>query len=151
MPRNGWALVCDVELDSLFWYLSQGTSSAPAAATLSAVTSGDLDLFTEQAAKSEEVAKKQLSKDSILSLYGAGAIQQQGAPGNSSKPAFSAAVVVLECQWCFFLFVLCNECFCCCSLHNYKTDMKEALGNRKHIQDAQNFIHLRLTAWCHIT
>lgn len=60
---------------------AQGTSSAPAAATLSAVTSGDLDLFTEQAAKSEEVAKKQLSKDSILSLYGAGAIQQQGAPG----------------------------------------------------------------------
>ncbi|KAB0355719.1 hypothetical protein FD755_021660 [Muntiacus reevesi] len=60
---------------------AQGTSSAPAAATLSAVTSGDLDLFTEQAAKSEEVAKKQLSKDSILSLYGAGAIQQQSAPG----------------------------------------------------------------------
>ncbi|XP_025150724.3 stromal membrane-associated protein 1 isoform X4 [Bubalus bubalis] len=60
---------------------AQGTSSAPAAATLSAVTSGDLDLFTEQAAKSEEVAKKQLSKDSILSLYGAGAIQQQAAPG----------------------------------------------------------------------
>ena len=87
-----------MEFDSLFWYLSQGTSSAPAAATLSAVTSGDLDLFTEQAAKSEEVAKKQLSKDSILSLYGTGAIQQQGAPGNSSKPAFSAAVVVLECQ-----------------------------------------------------
>uniref|UniRef100_A0A8C6CUS5 Small ArfGAP 1 n=1 Tax=Moschus moschiferus TaxID=68415 RepID=A0A8C6CUS5_MOSMO len=60
---------------------AQGTSSAPAAATLSAVTSGDLDLFTEQAAKSEEVAKKQLSKDSILSLYGTGAIQQQSAPG----------------------------------------------------------------------
>lgn len=77
-----------MEFNSLFWYLSQGTSSAPAAATLSAVTSGDLDLFTEQAAKSEEVAKKQLSKDSILSLYGTGAIQQQSAPGNSPETCF---------------------------------------------------------------
>lgn len=84
-----------MEFDSLFWYLSQGPSSAPAAATLSAVTSGDLDLFTEQAAKSEEVAKKQLSKDSILSLYGTGAIQQQGAPGNSSETC-------LQCSPCGF-------------------------------------------------
>ncbi|XP_048209850.1 stromal membrane-associated protein 1 isoform X4 [Perognathus longimembris pacificus] len=60
---------------------AQGTSSVPAAAPLSTVTSGDLDLFTEQATKSEEVAKKQLSKDSILSLYGAGTIQQQSTPG----------------------------------------------------------------------
>ncbi|XP_040839548.1 stromal membrane-associated protein 1 isoform X4 [Ochotona curzoniae] len=59
---------------------AQGASSVPAAATLSTVTSGDLDLFTEQA-KSEEVAKKQLSKDSILSLYGTGTIQQQSTPG----------------------------------------------------------------------
>lgn len=60
---------------------AQGTSSVPAAATLSTVTSGDLDLFTEQTTKSEEVAKKQLSKDSILSLYGTGTIQQQSTPG----------------------------------------------------------------------
>ncbi|XP_061062928.1 stromal membrane-associated protein 1 isoform X2 [Eubalaena glacialis] len=60
---------------------AQGTSSVPAAAALSTVTSGDLDLFTEQATKSEEVAKKQLSRDSILSLYGTGAIQQHSAPG----------------------------------------------------------------------
>ncbi|XP_008567454.1 PREDICTED: stromal membrane-associated protein 1 [Galeopterus variegatus] len=60
---------------------AQGTSSVPAAATLSTVTSGDLDLFTEQATKSEEVVKKQLSKDSILSLYGTGNIQQQSTPG----------------------------------------------------------------------
>nr|XP_008261321.2 stromal membrane-associated protein 1 isoform X4 [Oryctolagus cuniculus] len=60
---------------------AQGTPSVPAAATLSTVTSGDLDLFTEQATKSEEVAKKQLSKDSILSLYGTGTIQQQSTPG----------------------------------------------------------------------
>ncbi|XP_058939818.1 stromal membrane-associated protein 1 isoform X8 [Kogia breviceps] len=58
-----------------------GTSSVPAVAALSAVTSGDLDLFTEQATKAEEVAKKQLSKDSILSLYGTGTVQQQSAPG----------------------------------------------------------------------
>ncbi|XP_004270173.1 stromal membrane-associated protein 1 isoform X1 [Orcinus orca] len=60
---------------------AQGTSSVPAVAALSAVTSGDLDLFTEQTTKSEEVAKKQLSKDSILSLYGTGTTQQQSAPG----------------------------------------------------------------------
>lgn len=58
---------------------AQGTASVPAPATLSTVTSGDLDLFTEQTTKSEEVAKKQLSKDSILSLYGTGA--QQSTPG----------------------------------------------------------------------
>ncbi|XP_025846925.1 stromal membrane-associated protein 1 isoform X1 [Vulpes vulpes] len=60
---------------------AQGTPSIPAAASLSTVISGDLDLFTEQATKSEEVAKKQLSKDSILSLYGTGTIQQQSTPG----------------------------------------------------------------------
>ncbi|OWK01384.1 hypothetical protein Celaphus_00018736 [Cervus elaphus hippelaphus] len=73
---------------------TEGTSSAPAAATLSAVTSGDLDLFTEQAAKSEEVAKKQLSKDSILSLYGAGAIQQQSAPAASIKSQMLSSLTV---------------------------------------------------------
>ncbi|XP_054577665.1 stromal membrane-associated protein 1 isoform X5 [Eptesicus fuscus] len=60
---------------------AQGTSTVPAAATVSTVTSGDLDLFTEQTTKSEEVTKKQLSKDSILSLYGAGTVQPQSAPG----------------------------------------------------------------------
>ncbi|XP_012577826.1 PREDICTED: stromal membrane-associated protein 1 isoform X2 [Condylura cristata] len=61
---------------------AQGTASVPAAATLSTVTSGDLDLFTEPTTKSEEVAKKQLSKDSILSLYGTGTMQQQqSTPG----------------------------------------------------------------------
>ncbi|NWJ02567.1 SMAP1 protein, partial [Crypturellus undulatus] len=68
---------------------AQSTSTKPAAATLSAA-SGDLDLFTEQTTKSEESAKKQLSKDSILSLYGTGTMQQQSAPGmfmgSSSMP-----------------------------------------------------------------
>lgn len=72
-----------MENSATFWCLSQGTSSVPAAATVSTVTSGDLDLFTDQTTKSEEVAKKQLSKDSILSLYGAGTIQQQSTPGNA--------------------------------------------------------------------
>ncbi|XP_029413657.1 stromal membrane-associated protein 1 isoform X3 [Nannospalax galili] len=60
---------------------AQGTASVPPAAALSTVTSGDLDLFTEQTTKPEEAAKKQLSKDSILSLYGTGTIQQQSTPG----------------------------------------------------------------------
>ncbi|XP_072186978.1 stromal membrane-associated protein 1 isoform X1 [Excalfactoria chinensis] len=68
---------------------AQSTSAKPAAATLSAAA-GDLDLFTEQTTKSEESAKKQLSKDSILSLYGTGTMQQQSAPGmfmgSSSMP-----------------------------------------------------------------
>ncbi|XP_019376036.1 PREDICTED: stromal membrane-associated protein 1 isoform X2 [Gavialis gangeticus] len=68
---------------------AQTASTKPAAATLSSV-SADLDLFTEQTTKSEESAKKQLSKDSILSLYGTGAMQQQNAPGmfmgSSSMP-----------------------------------------------------------------
>ncbi|CAI5769663.1 Hypothetical predicted protein [Podarcis lilfordi] len=58
---------------------AQTASTNTAAATLSAA-SGDLDLFTEQT-KSEESAKKLLSKDSILSLYGTGTIPQQNAPG----------------------------------------------------------------------
>uniref|UniRef100_A0A8V0XCC9 Small ArfGAP 1 n=1 Tax=Gallus gallus TaxID=9031 RepID=A0A8V0XCC9_CHICK len=68
---------------------AQSASAKPAAATLSAAA-GDLDLFTEQTTKSEESAKKQLSKDSILSLYGTGTMQQQSAPGmflgSSSMP-----------------------------------------------------------------
>nr|XP_047933395.1 stromal membrane-associated protein 1 isoform X2 [Anser cygnoides] len=68
---------------------AQSASTKPTAATLSAA-SGDLDLFTEQTTKSEESAKKQLSKDSILSLYGTGTMQQQNAPGmfmgSSSMP-----------------------------------------------------------------
>ncbi|NXX91411.1 SMAP1 protein, partial [Centropus bengalensis] len=68
---------------------AQSASTKPAAATLSAA-SGDLDLFTEQTTKSEESVKKQLSKDSILSLYGTGTLQQQNPPGmfmgSSSMP-----------------------------------------------------------------
>uniref|UniRef100_A0A8C6Y6X7 Small ArfGAP 1 n=1 Tax=Naja naja TaxID=35670 RepID=A0A8C6Y6X7_NAJNA len=58
---------------------AQNASTNPVAATLSAA-SGDLDLFTEQT-KSEESAKKPLSKDSILSLYGTGTLPQQNVPG----------------------------------------------------------------------
>ncbi|XP_039202643.1 stromal membrane-associated protein 1 isoform X2 [Crotalus tigris] len=58
---------------------AQSASTNPAAATLCAA-SGDLDLFTEQT-KLEESAKKPLSKDSILSLYGTSTLPQQNAPG----------------------------------------------------------------------
>uniref|UniRef100_U3F6B2 Stromal membrane-associated protein 1 n=1 Tax=Micrurus fulvius TaxID=8637 RepID=U3F6B2_MICFL len=58
---------------------AQNASTNPVAATLPAA-SGDLDLFTEQT-KSEESAKKLLSKDSILSLYGTGTLPQQNVPG----------------------------------------------------------------------
>ncbi|XP_069091813.1 stromal membrane-associated protein 1 isoform X2 [Pleurodeles waltl] len=65
---------------------NQGT---PTKSTTAAVppASVDLDLFTEKAAKSEESAKKQLSKDSILSLYGTGTIPQQNAPGMFLGPS----------------------------------------------------------------
>nr|XP_033792982.1 stromal membrane-associated protein 1 isoform X1 [Geotrypetes seraphini] len=59
--------------------VSQSTSTKSTAAP-SSTASGDLDLFIEQATKSEESAKKQLSKDSILSLYGTGTMAQQNAP-----------------------------------------------------------------------
>uniref|UniRef100_A0A8D0HK93 Small ArfGAP 1 n=1 Tax=Sphenodon punctatus TaxID=8508 RepID=A0A8D0HK93_SPHPU len=65
---------------------AQSTSNKPTAGTLS-TASGDLDLFTEQTTKSEESAKKQLSKDSILSLYGTGTIQQPNAPGIFMAPS----------------------------------------------------------------
>ncbi|XP_077343527.1 stromal membrane-associated protein 1 isoform X1 [Lithobates pipiens] len=58
---------------------TQVTSTAPAAIVPPA--SGDLDLFTDQTAKSEEVPKKPLSKDSILSLYGTTNMQQQNTAG----------------------------------------------------------------------
>ncbi|CAD7686795.1 unnamed protein product [Nyctereutes procyonoides] len=60
--------------------------SIPGAANLSTVISGDLHLFTEQATKSEEVAKNKLSKDSILSLYSTGNIQRQRTPGVFKGP-----------------------------------------------------------------
>ncbi|XP_028676859.1 stromal membrane-associated protein 1 isoform X1 [Erpetoichthys calabaricus] len=56
---------------------TQVTTSKPAAST--SATSGDLDLFTEPSSKSEESTKKPLSKDSILSLYSSGTIQQTPA------------------------------------------------------------------------
>ncbi|XP_037700072.1 stromal membrane-associated protein 1 isoform X2 [Choloepus didactylus] len=66
---------------------AQGMPTVPAAATMSTAAPGDLDLFTEQITKSEESVKKQLSKDSILSLYGTGTIQQQNTPGVFMGPA----------------------------------------------------------------
>ncbi|XP_056421814.1 stromal membrane-associated protein 1 isoform X2 [Hyla sarda] len=59
---------------------TQVTTTAPAAASIPP-PSGDLDLFTEPSAKSEEAPKKPLSKDSILSLYGTTNMQQPNTTG----------------------------------------------------------------------
>ncbi|KAM8953047.1 stromal membrane-associated protein 1 [Pelodytes ibericus] len=70
----------------------QVASSNPAATAISSST-GDLDLFTDQTAKSEDTPKKPLSKDSILSLYGTVNMQQQNTPGmfmGSSPMPYSA-------------------------------------------------------------
>ncbi|XP_069830696.1 stromal membrane-associated protein 1 isoform X1 [Dendropsophus ebraccatus] len=59
---------------------TQVTATAQAAASIPP-PSGDLDLFTEPATKSEEAPKKPLSKDSILSLYGTTSMQQPNPTG----------------------------------------------------------------------
>ncbi|XP_044146134.1 stromal membrane-associated protein 1 isoform X1 [Bufo gargarizans] len=59
---------------------TQVTTTAPAAASIPQ-SSGDLDLFTEPSTKPEETAKKPLSKDSILSLYGTTSMQQPNTTG----------------------------------------------------------------------
>ncbi|XP_036402592.1 stromal membrane-associated protein 1 isoform X2 [Megalops cyprinoides] len=66
---------------------SQASSSkaagAPPAGTgtgSAASAQGDLDLFTETGGKADDSAKKPLSKDSILSLYGTSSVSQQPAP-----------------------------------------------------------------------
>ncbi|XP_075454182.1 stromal membrane-associated protein 1 isoform X2 [Ascaphus truei] len=65
---------------------TQVITANPAAATISSA-SGDLDLFTDQPAKCEDSAKKPLSKDSILSLYGTGNMQQQNTAGMFMGPS----------------------------------------------------------------
>lgn len=54
----------------------------------SAPAQGDLDLFSETSgsSKAEDSAKKPLSKDSILSLYGSSTVPQQPAQGTSIPP-----------------------------------------------------------------
>lgn len=47
---------------------------------------GDLDLFgdSSSAAKTDDTAKKPMSKDSILSLYGTNSMSQQAAAGEDA-------------------------------------------------------------------
>ncbi|KAJ8389833.1 hypothetical protein AAFF_G00113020 [Aldrovandia affinis] len=61
---------------------SSNAAGAPAAAGTggSAPAQGDVDLFSESGSKSDDSAKKPLSKDSILSLYSTGSMGQQPAP-----------------------------------------------------------------------
>ncbi|XP_029950468.1 stromal membrane-associated protein 1-like [Salarias fasciatus] len=61
---------------------TQAAAAAPAAAAAAASSGsaqGDLDLFSDSSstAKSDDTAKKPLSKDSILSLYGTNSMSQQ--------------------------------------------------------------------------
>lgn len=65
---------------------SAGGAVAGATGTGSAAPAqGDLDLFSETSgsSKAEDSAKKPLSKDSILSLYGSSTVPQQPAQGTS--------------------------------------------------------------------
>lgn len=64
-------------------------TQAPAAAGGGASTAsgqGDLDLFSDgsSATKIDDMAKKPLSKDSILSLYGTNSMSQQAAAGKDA-------------------------------------------------------------------
>lgn len=55
-----------------------GVSTAPG--------QGDLDLFSDNSSttKTDDTAKKPLSKDSILSLYGTNSMSQQAATGEDT-------------------------------------------------------------------
>lgn len=57
-------------------------AAAAAGATSTAPAQADLDLFGESSStKAEDAAKKPLSKDSILSLYGTNSMSQPAAAG----------------------------------------------------------------------
>lgn len=51
---------------------------------------GDLDLFgdSSSATKTDDAAKKPMSKDSILSLYGTNSMSQQAAAGEDADTVF---------------------------------------------------------------
>lgn len=72
-------------------------AAAAAAATSMAPAQADLDLFGESgsAAKSEDAAKKPLSKDSILSLYGTNSMSQPAAAGEQEDAETDPGLFVL--------------------------------------------------------
>lgn len=76
-------------------------AAAAAAATSTAPAQADLDLFGESssAAKAEDAAKKPLSKDSILSLYGTNSMSQPAAAGEQEDAETDPGlfVLVLSC------------------------------------------------------
>lgn len=70
---------------------TQAPAAAAAAATAgggasTASAQGDLDLFSDSSntTKTDDAAKKPLSKDSILSLYGTNSMSQQAATGEDA-------------------------------------------------------------------
>lgn len=76
---------------------TQAAAAAAAAATSTAPAQADLDLFGESgsAAKSEDAAKKPLSKDSILSLYGTNSMSQPAAAGEQEDAETDPGLFVL--------------------------------------------------------
>lgn len=62
-------------------------ATAAAGATSTAPAQADLDLFGESGGttKAEDAAKKPLSKDSILSLYGTNSMSQPAAAGEEER------------------------------------------------------------------
>lgn len=103
-------------------------TQAPAAGVSGGVANsgslqGDLDLFSESSSttKADDAAKKPLSKDSILSLYGTNSMSQQAPTGkdlhtnwNNTSAIFSlhieVLVVWLGIQLCYEeTFILCRK------------------------------------------
>lgn len=60
-----------------------GATATAGGGASTASAQGDLDLFSDSSSttKTDEAAKKPLSKDSILSLYGTNSMSQQAAAG----------------------------------------------------------------------
>lgn len=89
MTKPVWMLDDDLSYlvlnvaDVLVLSLSQVTGSMPTSGSAGSVPE-NLNLFPEPGSKGEEVGKKQLSKDSILSLYGS-QTPQLPAQGNRSQ------------------------------------------------------------------
>lgn len=79
---------------ALLLSLSQVTGSMPTSGSAGSVPE-NLNLFPEPGGKGEEVGKKQLSKDSILSLYGS-QTPQLPAQGNRAQNRGGEAAALMQ-------------------------------------------------------
>lgn len=66
---------------------STPTQAAAAGGVSSGSGQGDLDLFNDSSSttKTDDAAKKPMSKDSILSLYGTNSMSQQASTGEDPR------------------------------------------------------------------